>query len=63
MSMNGFASDCGDAWVSAQQIGTLQRRRIQADVIKPIYEVMVRELGQDKARRRKVLRFSLQIKA
>lgn len=36
--------------MSDDQIGVLTRRRIQAEVIKPIYEVMVRELGVEKAR-------------
>ena len=32
-----------------EQVGVLTRRRIQAEVIKPIYEVMVREIGAEKA--------------
>jgi hypothetical protein len=39
--------------VSAQaqddQLGILQRRRIEANIIDPIYQIMVRELGQEKA--------------
>jgi hypothetical protein len=33
-----------------EQVGVLTRRRIQAEVIKPIYEVMVREIGVERAR-------------
>ncbi len=39
--------------VSAQaqddQLGILQRRRIEANIIDPIYQIMKRELGQEKA--------------
>ena len=31
------------------QIGILARRKIEAQIIKPIYEVMVREFGKEKA--------------
>ncbi|MDF0606680.1 L-2-amino-thiazoline-4-carboxylic acid hydrolase [Neisseriaceae bacterium TC5R-5] len=31
------------------EIGILQRRRIEAEIIKPIYEIMKRELGIEKA--------------
>jgi hypothetical protein len=34
----------------SDEIGILTRRRIQAEVIKPIYEVMKRELGEQRAR-------------
>jgi hypothetical protein len=33
----------------SDEIGILARRRIQAEVIKPIYEVMKRELGAERA--------------
>ena len=33
----------------SDEIGILTRRRIQAEVIKPIYEVMKRELGAERA--------------
>jgi hypothetical protein len=33
----------------SEEIGILTRRRIQAEVIKPIYEVMKRELGAQRA--------------
>ena len=31
------------------QLGILQRRRIEANIIAPIYRIMCRELGQQKA--------------
>lgn len=31
------------------ELGILARRRIEAEIIKPIYEVLVRELGREKA--------------
>jgi hypothetical protein len=31
------------------ELGILARRRIEAEIIKPIYEILVRELGKDKA--------------
>jgi hypothetical protein len=33
------------------QIGILERRKIEAEIIKPIYEVMRRELGKEHAKR------------
>jgi hypothetical protein len=36
--------------MSDAEIGVLARRRIQAEVIKPIYEVMMREIGVEKAK-------------
>lgn len=33
----------------APEIGILARRRIEAEIIKPIYEILVRELGRDRA--------------
>jgi hypothetical protein len=35
--------------VSKTDIGILARRRIEAEIIKPIYEIMVREFGAEKA--------------
>lgn len=34
---------------SVNQIGILARRRIEAEMIKPIYDVLVREFGQERA--------------
>jgi hypothetical protein len=31
------------------ELGILARRRIEAEIIKPIYEILVRDLGQEKA--------------
>ena len=31
------------------QLGILQRRRIEANIISPIYQIMKRELGQERA--------------
>ncbi|THF65264.1 L-2-amino-thiazoline-4-carboxylic acid hydrolase [Pseudothauera rhizosphaerae] len=33
------------------ELGILTRRRIEAEIIKPIYDVLVRELGEDRAAR------------
>jgi hypothetical protein len=35
--------------VSPPVLGVLARRRIEAEIIKPIYEIMVREFGAEKA--------------
>jgi L-2-amino-thiazoline-4-carboxylic acid hydrolase len=35
--------------VNPPQIGVLARRRIEAQIIKPIYDIMVREFGEQKA--------------
>lgn len=35
--------------MSAPELGILARRRIEAEIIKPIYEIMKREFGQQKA--------------
>jgi hypothetical protein len=35
--------------VNKPEIGILARRRIEAEIIKPIYEIMVREFGVEKA--------------
>ena len=32
------------------EIGILQQRKIEAEIIKPIYEIMKREFGLDKAK-------------
>ena len=46
-------SNDNNASVSAQdqddQLGILQRRRIEANIIAPIYRIMVREIGQERA--------------
>ena len=46
-------SNDSNASVSAQdqddQLGILQRRRIEANIIAPIYRIMVREIGQERA--------------
>lgn len=34
-----------------EEIGILQRRKIEAEIIKPIYEIMKREFGVDAARK------------
>ncbi len=34
-----------------QEIGILQRRRIEAEIIKPLYEILKRELGLEPAQR------------
>jgi hypothetical protein len=48
-----MASTGENSSVSAQaqddQLGILQRRRIEANIIDPIYQIMVRELGKEKA--------------
>lgn len=43
MSTENTARDADD------QLGILQRRRIEANIIAPIYRIMVRELGQKQA--------------
>lgn len=35
--------------MSKPEIGVLARRRIEAEIIKPIYQIMVREFGAEKA--------------
>ncbi len=34
-----------------EEIGILQRRKIEAEIIKPIYEIMKREFGLEAARK------------
>ena len=36
---------------TSQEIGILQRRRIEAEMIKPLYEILKRELGLESAQR------------
>lgn len=36
--------------IEQEEIGILQRRRIEAEMIKPIYEIMKREFGTEKAK-------------
>lgn len=31
------------------ELGILARRKIEAEIIKPIYEILVREIGKDRA--------------
>jgi hypothetical protein len=53
MGRKAMASTGENLSVSAQaqddQLGILQRRRIEANIIDPIYQIMKRELGQEKA--------------
>jgi len=35
---------------TTSEIGILARRRIEAEIIKPIYEILVRDFGEEKAR-------------
>ncbi|VFR19701.1 L-2-amino-thiazoline-4-carboxylic acid hydrolase [plant metagenome] len=37
------------ATAPANELGILARRRIEAEIIKPIYEILVREFGKEKA--------------
>ena len=50
---NHMASSAENLSVSVQdqddQLGILQRRRIEANIISPIYQIMKRELGQERA--------------
>ena len=50
---NHMATSAENSSVSVQdqddQLGILQRRRIEANIISPIYQIMKRELGQERA--------------